>query len=67
MSETWRDLGGGLTDPNTRPDCDPRCDGHTGLSRDTDPADRVPIPCPVHRPHLTRRHGRTRGRTIPVR
>ncbi len=60
MSETWQDLGGGITDPNTHPDCSWNCDGKTGMSRAVDPDDRVPVPCPVHRPHLVRRSPRRR-------
>ena len=67
MSESWRDLGGGFVDPNAVPDCDVRCDGVTGMSRDPNPSDRTPVPCPVHRPHLAGRHGRSRARRVPVR
>ena len=37
MSESYRDLGGGIADPNEAPDCDLRCDGITGMSRDPNP------------------------------
>ena len=54
MSETWRDLGGGSTDPNTRPDCSWNCDG-MGYDRHTDARTRGPVPCLVHWPETPTR------------
>ena len=63
MTDTYADLGGGIYDPNEAPACSLNCDGKTGMSRAVDPDDRVPVPCPVHRPHLARtRHRGTRYR-----
>ena len=49
MSDTYADLGGGLTDPNQPPDCDARCDG-MGLDRFAPIRTRRFIDCPNHTP-----------------
>jgi hypothetical protein len=38
--------------PPDIPRCHPRCNGIDGFSAPADPNDRVPVPCPIHRPHL---------------
>jgi hypothetical protein len=47
--------------PPDTPRCHPRCNGTDGFSNPPDPNDRIPVPCPIHRPHLTVRR-RTDGR-----
>lgn len=49
MSDTYRDLGGGITDPDDGPDCSWRCDG-MGLDRFAPAHTRGFVECPVHRP-----------------
>ena len=66
-SDAYRDLGGGITDPSMPVQCSWRCDGETGMSRDPNPADRIPVPCPVHRPHLVHYMRRARRSHAAVR
>ena len=61
MSESYRELGGGIADPAERPECSWNCDG-MGLDQYADIRTRGFVECPVHRPRQTGQHRTRRSR-----
>ena len=58
MSDYVRDRSGEMVPVRDDTDCHWLCNGVTGETRDPDPADRVLVACPVHRPHLVEQRER---------